>query len=105
MIQETVYKSRDNAIWLGLRVNRELIDVSDLTRVQLIDGDTTYDSDSLGYGAEAPFDWESQEGVLILRLGGLGLSIGKHLVTLVIFDEDNENGVVWDDMKLLVRER
>jgi len=104
MIQETVYKNRDNAIWLGLRVNREVIDVSDLTRVQIVDGDTTYDSDSLGSGEEAPFDWTSEIGVLILRLGGLGLSVGKHIVTLIIFDADNENGVIWDTMRLLVRE-
>ena len=66
MIQEIVYKGRDNAIWLGLRVNRELIDVSDLTRVQLVIDGTTYDSDVLGSGEEAPFDWESEENVLIL---------------------------------------
>lgn len=104
MIQETVYKNRDNAIWLGLRVNRDLIDVSELTRVQLVDGDTIYDSDSLGSGAEAPFDWTSEEDALILRLGGLGLSLGKHTVTLIVFDADNENGVIWDTIRLLVRD-
>jgi hypothetical protein len=106
MIQETVYKKRDNAIWLGLRVNQEFIDVSELTRVQLIiDDTTTYDSEVLGYGEAAPFDWESEEDVLILRLGGIGLAVGKHNALLIAFDADNENGVVWDEMRLLVRDR
>lgn len=104
MIQEVVYKNRDNAIWLGLRVNQELIDPSDLTRVQLKTGSTTYDSDVLGSGEEAPFDWTSEENVLILRLGGLGLSIGRHDLTLIVYDSDNANGVVWDTFRVLVRE-
>ena len=100
MIQEVVNNGRDNSIWLGLRVNRELIDLSDVTKMQLLLGGNTYDSESLGFGENQIFDWSQGDGLLILRLGGLGISNGFYNVELVVFSADNPNGVLWDTLRI-----
>jgi hypothetical protein len=100
MINETVFNGRDNSVWVGLRVNKALIDLTDVTKMQLIINSQTYDSDSLGEGENAVFDWTQGYGTLILRLGGLGISAGFYNVQLVVFSDDNPNGVLWDTMRI-----
>ena len=99
MIQEVVYNGRDNAIWVGLRVNRELVDLAEVTKMQLLIAGQVYDSDVHGSGESSVFDWTQGDGVLILRLGNLGIS-GFHNTQLVVFSEDNPNGVIWDTLRL-----
>ena len=103
MISEEVYNGRDNSIWVGLRVNKELIDITDATKMQLIIDGTTYDSDDLGAGETEVFDWTQGDGLLILRLGSLGITVGLYNVTLIVFSEDNPNGVIWDIMRVRFR--
>lgn len=100
MIQEIVYNGYDNAIWLGLRANKELIDLTYVTRIVITINGTDYDSDILGEGEEAIFDWESQDNVLILRLGSLGVTKGIYNVPVVVYSEDTPNGVKWDTLRL-----
>ncbi len=102
MIQEVIYKQRDNAIWLGLRVDRELIDLAKITKVELLINDQTYSSaDHGGSTQDGVFDWTQGEGqgVLILRLGMLGVAEGFYNVVLVVYSPDNPNGVIWDTMR------
>ncbi len=105
MISEVVYKGYDNSIWLLLEVNGEAADLSDVTQIQLEVGETTLDSDTLGLGEDEVFDnsEENGDGYLILRLGGTSLAVGTHIATLILFDEDNPNGVVWGKFRLRVK--
>ena len=100
MIQEVVYNGRDNSVWVGLRVNKVLIDLSDVTKMQLLIKGQVYDSDSLGSGESSVFDWTYGDGILILRLGNLGIANGFYNAELVVFSEDNPNGVLWDTLRL-----
>lgn len=100
MIQEIVYNGRDNSIWLGLRINKELIELSDVTKMQLLINDQVYDSDFFGSGEFSVFDWTQGSGVLILRLGNLGIPVGFYNVELVVFSENNPNGLIWDTIRL-----
>jgi hypothetical protein len=100
MINETVFNGRDNAVWVGLRVNKTLIDLDEVTRMQLLISGTVYDSDALGSGDSAVFDWTQGDGILILRLGNLGISSGFYNAELVVFSDDNPNGVLWDTLRL-----
>jgi len=108
MIQEDVYLGRDNTIWLGVRMAKELIPLDQITNLQLFVGDNLmFDASTLGgSGADKPFDWTSygDQGVLILRLGHLGVPKGTYLCKLVVFTEGSPNGVIWDYMRLRFRD-
>jgi hypothetical protein len=104
MIQEDVYDGRDNTIWLGLRVARELIPLNLITNAELFVGDNLrFNAETLGgSGADKPFDWTSygDQGILILRLGHLSVPLATYLCKLVIYTQESPSGVLWDYLRL-----
>ena len=104
MIQEEVYNGRDNTLWLGLRMAKELIPLTDVINMELMVGDSLrFNAEVLGgSGEDKPFDWTSYGvlGVLILRLGHLSVPAGTYLCRLLVFTEKSPNGVCWDYFRL-----
>ncbi|RLC43908.1 MAG: hypothetical protein DRH70_09470 [Candidatus Coatesbacteria bacterium] len=102
MINEVVHNGRDNAIWVGVRVARELIDLTEVTKMELLMNDQVYSSEVFGSGEAQVFDWTQTQGtgVLILRLGNLSIPVGFYNAKLVIYSVDNPNGVIWDTMRI-----
>ena len=95
-LDERVYTGRDNTIELALSVDDVTIDHTAITRVQLIVGSTTLDSQT-----SSVFDFTAQDR-LVLGLGAAGLPDGVWSAQLVIYDLDHPNGRVWDTLKLIV---
>jgi len=107
MIQEDVYNGRDNALWLGLRMAKELIPLTQVTNMELFIGDTRFDAEALGgSGPDLPFDWTTygDQGILILRLGHLSVPLNIYLCRLVVYTERSKNGVIWDYLRLRFKE-
>ena len=104
MIQEEVFNGRDNTLWLGLRMAKELIPLTLVTNMELRVGDSLrFDAETLGgSGPKSPFDWTSygDQGILILRLGHLGVPVGTYLCHLLVFTKDSPNGICWDYFRL-----
>jgi hypothetical protein len=107
MIQTDVYNGRDNALWLGLRMAKELIPLTEVTNMELYIGDLRFDAEALGgSGPDFPFDWTTYgvDGVLILRLGHLSVPVGTYLCRVVVFTKKSKNGVIWDYLRIRFKE-
>ena len=101
MLTEIVYLGHDNTVDLLLKADGEAVDLSSVTRMTLdVDG-TTIDSDVSGDA----FDWDTgTTGKVVLALGDEELSNGRYTARLVVYDPSNEDGIVWGDFKLVVKE-
>jgi hypothetical protein len=109
MITETLYLKRDNTIGLVLRsraataTDSTAEDLSGVTRMQLLVGDTVVDSAS---SAEA-FDWSTDgaNGVVTLDIGfEKGLKTGLYRARLTLYDNTYPNGLVWGFFMLDIKE-
>jgi len=102
MITEIVYNDRDNEINLLLKADDEAVDLSSVTKMELVVDDTTISSQDY----PSAFDWTtpSTTGEVVLDLGGVGLEEGHYVVWLVVYDSANTDGIVWDKFHLVVRE-
>jgi hypothetical protein len=99
MIEEIVYSNRDNTIELELSSNGQVIAHNAITRVQLsINGELIDSQDSPSY-----FDL-TNAGKLILKLGEAALSPARYLTTLIVYDNESVNGLVWGRFVLVVEE-
>jgi hypothetical protein len=113
--RETVYRGRDNEILLALEQNSSIIDASGITRVQLAfkqpgAEDETVDSQEtpalFEFGQNAIVRG-SRVGVLVLKLGELdddAVPDGLYDVDVYLFDAQNDDGVFWDTIEVLVRD-
>lgn len=98
-IIEYVYKGRDNTNDLKLTADGETVDLSSVTKMELINDDWSVDSD------ESPtvFDWSQGNGIVIITLGGVPeIPGGKNDVSLIVYDPDNTSGIHWGDFYLYV---
>ena len=105
--RENVWLGRDNVIqWLLMSNDTPVADLSALTRVALVVGAVTIDSDSGG-----DISWADQQSyksqlvdVITIKLGGSSLVAGLYDdCRLVTYDATNPNGIVWsDDIRLQV---
>jgi len=103
MIQEDVYKGRDNTIWVGLRMAKELIPLADITNIELLVGTILLSAEAFGgSGPDKPFDWTSygDQGILILRLGHMDVPANTYLCKLIVYTEKSPSGVIWDYLRL-----
>jgi hypothetical protein len=95
MIIEKIYNGRDNTVDLLLKADGAAVDLAAVTRMQLVVGATTIDSQT----HPTYFDWSptpAVTGKLLLTLGAAGLSVGERQVAqLVVFDPSNPLGLVW----------
>ena len=100
---EVIFLGNDNEIELQLSSQlysakvSTIIDHSQLIRVAVTINTTTIDS------LETPdaFDLTNDDR-LILKFGQLDLSVGNYLAKLIVFDNQNPNGMVWGFFNLLI---
>lgn len=97
-IEEVVWLGRDNAIALSLLSDNAAILHTTLTRCQVIVGTTTIDSDT----SPELFDLTLSDR-LLLKFGGSDLEVGRHAVTLIVFDAEHTNGLIWDEFVIVVK--
>lgn len=104
-VSETVYNDRDNTIDLILKSDDVAIDLrtaeSGINKVELVLSDSlTIDSDDY----PDAFDWETSgaDGKLIMQLGGCSIPAGSYKPYLVLYDEVNDDGIIWTRFRLKV---
>ncbi len=97
-IEESVYLGRDNTIVVSLISNGEAIIHNMLNRVQALVGTTLIDS------SVSPdlFDLTNADR-MILKFGQAGLLVGTYTCRLVVYDNANENGLVWGNFAIVVK--
>jgi hypothetical protein len=96
---ERVYKNRDNTNDLLLKADGVAIDLSAITKMELIGDGWSVDSTT----NPAVFDFSAGGGVVVLSLGGVeGMSAGKGWVDIIVYDSDNTNGVNWGSFPIYV---
>jgi len=101
---EFVYKARDNTIDLILKANGAAVDLSGVTKMDLIFPTAVIGSDQ----NPAVFDWSVGGGKLILALGGSLKDsngtpvefVGVYSPNLIVYDDANGAGIVWGFIKL-----
>ena len=100
IVENIIYIGRDNALDLMLSiVNQPPVNHCSFTRVKVIFAGAIIDSLAL----PALFDL-SHADRLILKFGAAELSVGRQPATLIIFDNDHPDGLVWGDLVLIVRQ-
>ncbi len=105
MRPEIVYLGRDNSIDLELLSNGDPADLSSITRMDLQVGEITISSDDPSSG---PIRWAQPgyaTGEVRLSLGDSALTpmASVQTGTLVVFDAANPDGIVWGEIRLLVK--
>lgn len=102
MITEIVYLEHDNAIDLQLLADGVAVSLASVTRmdVKATTGEWAVSSTE----AADVFDWSAGNGKVTIALGLQDIPPGRHSCRLVVFDQSNQNGIVWDELKLLVKE-
>lgn len=101
MIYETVYKGRDNSNDLVLKADGAVVDLSGVTKMELIfSGQDPVSSTT----SPAVFDWSQGNGKLVLTLGDITfLSVGSEYVPeLIVYDASNPDGVNWGKIAFTV---
>jgi hypothetical protein len=100
---EHVYLGRRNLIARTLLFKGEPFssaEMAAIVRISLQLGDTLIDSDVVGFGAGAVFDWETRadDGVLNMDLGGQALTARRYNKSvLTIYDGTSSDGIICDD--------
>ena len=101
MITEIVYLNRDNTNDVLLKADGSAQDLSAVTRMTLELDSTTIDSDT----SPDAFDWDTgTTGKLVLALGGESITAGEYTAKLTVYDPDNDDGIFWGYIKLVVKE-
>ena len=100
MITEEQYIDRDNIIDLLLKADDVAQDLSSLTKIDLVVGDTTISDSTAG---SFPVKWSTgTTGKIQLQLGDQGLTAGIFTAKIIIYDATYPNGLVWDTFTLNV---
>jgi len=107
MLRKIVYLDRDNTIKLRLTSDGAAVDLSSITKMELLVGDTTISSVS----SPDAFDWsdhgadtDADDRQLVLALGDESIAAGSYDAALIVYDGDNPDGIVWGWIKLVFRE-
>ena len=103
MATEVQYIDRDNVIDLLLTADGTAIDLSSLTKIDLIVGDVLI---SNSVGSDFPIKWlgTGMVGKVQLQLGGQSIAIGKYpAVKLVVYDVAYPKGLVCGTFILRMR--
>lgn len=88
----------DNLLVWQLFKNTDKYDTTNTTKIVLNIDNQNITSD---INPEV-FDWLSRDNTITLMLGYLGLSIGTHYATLILYDDNNPNGVQWGTKQITV---
>jgi hypothetical protein len=97
-LREIIFLNRDNDIVIALANNGVTINHSTLTRVQLYVGDYLCDSSTMPNS----FDFTSPSKIVI-SLGTQNIPVGKYKSRLYAYDLDNELGIAWGDLLVIVK--
>lgn len=103
-VNEIVYNNRENTNDLLLMADGVAVDLSSVTRMQIIERNEAFTVDS--QTASDAFDWSrATTGKVVLSLGGEGLNPGTYACRLITYDPSNPDGIVWGDdyLTLMVR--
>lgn len=102
MITETVYLGRDNSIDLQLVADGVVAALSSVTRIDVVSAQGEWAVSS----SDAPeaFDWSAGNGMVDISLGQQGIPPGRHSCFLVVYDQGNPHGIVWDKLRLIINE-
>lgn len=97
-IKEIFYLSRDNTVDLILRDDSGVTDLTDVTKVEVIDIGCAWsvDSDS----SPDSFDIGGADGALVLKFGQEPIPAGSYKCKLIVYDPTNTHGIVWGDIYL-----
>jgi hypothetical protein len=96
---ETVYLGRDNPLEIALEQAGQSINHTTLTRLVLTQrgGAVMLDSDD----TPEAVSFDSSDRVVI-KAGALPLPVGRHWVSLIVYDAEHQEGIYWQDMTLVV---
>jgi len=96
---EIAYLDHDNVIDVQLQADREPVDLSSVTRMDLVFGDVVISSE------EYPdvFDWSKGNGVVNIRLYGAPIERGFYDAQLIVYDGSSPHGIVWGTIPILVK--
>lgn len=101
MITEIVYLARDNTIDLQLLSDGRVVSLASVTRIDVVDKKGTWSVTSV----EAPhaFDWSAGNGMVILSFGLQNIPPGNYICLMVVYDQGNPHGIVWDEVTLVAK--
>jgi hypothetical protein len=104
MATETIYVGRDNKISLTLKADDVVVDLTTVTKVEVLFQENYYDSTNW----PAAFDYSTRAtgGIIIFDLAAItSLEAGRDKnAELIIYDNTNADGIVWDTFDLWVKE-
>lgn len=101
-VSEIIYLGRDNAIDVQLKDDGAVADLGSVSRIDLVEQSGAWSvSSSTSPNA---FDWLGGDGRVSMILGGETIPTGTHRCYLVVYDPTNTDGIVWDDLRLIVKE-
>ena len=104
MIEEIVMNNRDNSIDLLLKADGEAQSLLGVTKMILEDEDGELDDISSDDYPDY-FDWAgSTTGKLILTLGSHGITAGRYILRLIVYDATHTNGIFWDRFMINVKD-
>ena len=103
---EIVYLERDNRIDLLLKANEVAVDLTSVTRIDLVAGTSTITSANQ---SGDPIRWAQSgyaAGEVRLTLGGedLDASPNPYAAHLIVYDASNPGGIVWGSLRILVKD-
>lgn len=106
MATEYVYIGHDNTINLSLRENNVPVDLSYVTQMILLIGDT--EISSTNQAATDLILWcqtAYATGEVRMQIGlDDTICVGKYTATLIVYDDNNTNGIVWGTIEIQVLE-
>ena len=95
-----VYNGAGNTVELQLAESGKPLNLGMVDRITLRLGTSSSVIDS----AITPqaFDWSTDSGKLVLRLGDLGLAPGRYTVRMVVYSGGNSEGIIWGGFPMIV---
>lgn len=99
-IVENVYRDRDNTVDLRLKADDVAIDLSSITKMELIGDGWSINSVS----SPTLFDFQKGDGIVALFLGKVAdIKSGRGVISIIVYDNDNPNGINWGKFSVTVK--
>ena len=96
---EYIWLGRDNEIDLQMNADDSPMDLSGLTKMELVfDDGTIIDSDI----SPTAFDWSVGSGTVKLVLGRESIDSGYYMMTVIIYDATYTNGLIWGRVPVII---
>jgi len=96
---EIAYLDHDNVIDVQLQADREPVDLSKVTQMDLVFDDVVISSKDY----PGVFDWTVGSGLVRIRLYGMQLERRYYDAKLIVYDDSTPHGIVWGVIPILVR--